>query len=169
MRIYVESVLPCKASAAWEEVQKSALLREVAQPMVRLLDVPGEAMPQRWTAKTTVRCRPLLFGLIPMGTRQLYFQEVDHSAREIQTRERDPLVKRWDHRIRVEPAGRGKCRYSDEIKIDAGWLTPIVGLFAHWFYRHRQRRWQFVAQRLSEREQELEEVPGSAALCRRAV
>jgi hypothetical protein len=38
---------------------------------------------------------------------------------------------------------------SDEIEIEAGWLTFFVWLFAQWFYRHRQRKWRNVARRLS--------------------
>lgn len=36
----------------------------------------------------------------------------------------------------------GKVSYTDEIEIQAGWLTPVIWLFAHVFYRHRQRRWK---------------------------
>jgi len=32
--------------------------------------------------------------------------------------------------------------YTDEIEIQAGWLTPGIWLFAQLFYRHRQRRWK---------------------------
>jgi hypothetical protein len=50
----------------------------------------------------------------------------------------------------VRPLEAGTCRYSDEIEIDAGLLTPLVWLFARVFYGHRQRRWQKVAMRLLE-------------------
>ena len=54
---------------------------------------------------------------------------------------------RWDHRVREPPLGEGRCRYFDEVEIEAGPLTAVVWLFARWFYRHRQRRWQAVALR----------------------
>ena len=92
--------------------------------------------------------RSFLFGLIPLGTRLLFFERVDGRAREIQTRENDPLVRNWDHRITIREATGGQTLYSDRIEIDAGLLTPGVWLFAQWFYRHRQRRWQHVAARL---------------------
>jgi hypothetical protein len=151
MRACVESVLPCDAGRAWAEVQTSALLLHVVRPLAVILPVRGEALPERWVEHSTVRCRLRLFGFIPLGTRTLVFDRIDHQLREIQTREWDPLVRRWDHLIRVEPIDSGKCRYSDTIEIEAGLLTPLVWLFAVWLYRHRQRRWQAVARRLQGR------------------
>jgi hypothetical protein len=90
-----------------------------------------------------------LFGLVPLGTRTLVFERIDPECMEVQTRERDQLVRRWDHLIRLRSLDTGRCRYSDKIEIEAGWLTPLVWLFAAWFYRHRQRRWQTVARRLA--------------------
>ena len=49
------------------------------------------------------------------------------------------LIKSWDHKIILEPVG-GATRYTDEVEIHAGLLTVPAWLFAHLFYRHRQRR-----------------------------
>jgi hypothetical protein len=147
MRLFRETVLPCDADHAWAEVQTSALLHEVAHPLVTIRPVPGEELPARWSAGETIRCRSYLFGLIPLGTRTLFFERVDQDRREIQSRETDPLVQRWDHRVRVQPLGEDRCRYFDEVEIEAGLLTAAVWLFASWFYRHRQRRWRTVALR----------------------
>lgn len=147
-RVYVESILPCDTDLAWAEVQRSELLLEVARPLVVIRPLRGEVLPERWAEGETRRCRLYLFGLLPLGTRTLFFERVDSERREIQTREHDRLVRRWDHLIRVQPLEGGRCRYADEIEIEAGLLTPLVGLFARWFYRHRQRRWQAVAKRL---------------------
>jgi hypothetical protein len=149
MRVYVESLLPCAPEAVWDEVQTSALLLEVARPLVVLRPVDDAGFPERWRQDGTVRCRSYLFGVIPLGTRTLTHERVDPGQYEIQSREHDPLVRRWDHMIRVRPAAGGRTWYSDEIEIEAGLLTPVVWLFAQLFYRHRQRRWQTVARRLS--------------------
>jgi hypothetical protein len=149
MRVYVESVLPCTPEQAWDEVQKSALLLEVMFPLARLVPVDPVAFPERWQQGSPVRCKTYLFGFIPLGTRVLLFEGIDPEAREIQTREHDPLIRKWDHLIRVRPAAEGHCLYSDEIEIDAGVLTFLVWLFASWFYRHRHKRWRRVAKRLA--------------------
>jgi hypothetical protein len=150
MRLFVESMLPCEAELAWSAVQTSALLLEIAYPLVIFRPVAGEKLPERWAVGSTVRCRLFLFGFLPLGTHMLLFERIDQQACEIQTRESDPLVQRWDHIVCIRPAGEGKCRYSDEIEIEAGWRTRLVWLFASGFYRYRQRRWRRIARRLAD-------------------
>jgi hypothetical protein len=149
MKVHVESVLDCPPEKVWDEVQKSSLLREVIRPLARVEPVDAAAFPERWVEGTTVRCRSYLFGFIPLGTRTLFFERVDPAAWEIQSRERDPLIRKWDHLVRVREAAGGRALYSDDIDIDAGLLTVLVWLYAQWFYRHRQRRWRRVARRLA--------------------
>jgi hypothetical protein len=149
VRVHVESILPCAAQRAWEEVQRSALLVEITRPLMTFRPVEPPAFPQCWVEGTTLRCRLYLLGLLPLGTHTITIERIDQNHCEIHSREHNRLVKRWDHVIRVETAGEGTCRYSDEIEIEAGLLTPLVRLFAKWFYRHRQRRWRNVARRLS--------------------
>jgi hypothetical protein len=149
MRAFVQTKLSCAANQAWDRVQTFSLLREVCWPLVTLRPGAGEtAIPERWEPGATISLRPRLFGMIPIGTRVLHWEKVDAAAREMQTREYDPLIRRWDHRIHVEPVGSGSCRYTDDVEIDAGVLTLPVWLFAQLFYRHRQRRWKRVAKRL---------------------
>jgi hypothetical protein len=150
MRALIQSTLPCDADQAWHRVQSLGLLREICWPLVILRPAAGEsAIPELWEEGATVPLRPWLFGLIPIGTRVLFWERIDPSAREMQTREHDPLIRRWDHRIHVESAGAKLCRYTDDVEIDAGLLTLPVWLFAQWFYRHRQHRWKRVARRLA--------------------
>lgn len=149
MRVHVESTLPCDADDAWAEVQTSRLLEEVASPIVKFRPAPGyKNIPARWTNLATTAVKARLFGFIPWGTRWMTFERVDARRRTIQTREHDALVAKWDHLIEVKPLADGTCRYTDDIEIKAGVLTPAVWLFAQAFYRHRQRRWQNVARRL---------------------
>lgn len=150
MRVFVESVLPCAAELVWDEVRRPELLREVARPLITFAPVDAAAFPDRWT-EGTVRCRMYLFGVIPLGVHTIRLERIDGERREIQSREHDRLVRRWDHLVRVREEPGGQTRYSDEIDIEAGWLTRPVWLFAQWFYRHRQRRWRAVARRLNSR------------------
>ena len=95
-----------------------------------------------------VELRLFLLGGVPLGPHTLAVECVDEAARTIQTRERSPLLRRWDHLLHVEPAGPGRARYTDEVELDAGPLTPVVGALARAFFHHRHRRWRAVAQRL---------------------
>jgi hypothetical protein len=148
MRVYVESVLPCPPEKVWDELQRPALLLEVIRPLFRFAPADGPQFPERWLEGATVRCKGYLFGIIPLGAHTIFIERIDPVAREIQTRESEALVRRWDHMVRVRSAGEGQAHYSDEIIIEAGWVTLFVWLFAQGFYRHRQRRWWRVARRL---------------------
>jgi hypothetical protein len=149
MRVYVESLLACSPEKVWEEVQRPALHREIVRPLFRFVPADPPQFPERWLEGATMHFKGYLFGIIPLGTHTIFLERIDAAAREIQSRESEPLVRRWDHLVRVRPSGDRQVLYSDEILIDAGWLTPFVWLFAQWFYRHRQRRWRRVARRLS--------------------
>jgi hypothetical protein len=149
MRVVVESELPCGPDAVWDEVKRSRLLKEVCAPLVTFRETAGRALPDAWPEGQTILVNSWLFGLVPLGTRVIRFVRVDAAAGEIVTRERDPLVRRWDHTISVRPAANGRTRYRDEVIVEAGLLTPLVWLFAQVLYRHRQRRWRRVATRLA--------------------
>lgn len=91
---------------------------------------------------------PLRMLGLPFGRYRITIDEIDHDRRRLRTREGGGLVRSWVHDIEVDhhPAGdTGRCRYTDRIDIDAGWLTPAVAAFAHGFYRIRQRRWRALA------------------------
>ena len=49
--------------------------------------------------------------------------------------------KSVDHRITLKVDGEGTS-YTDNVRIEAGILTPIVWAFAVCFYHYRQRRWR---------------------------
>ncbi len=148
LRVYLQSVLSCSASSAWDEVQKSSLLCYVAWPLVTFRSDHGQDLPQQWQPGTTISIRARLFGIIPIGTHVLEFERIDHDQRELQTREHDRLIHKWDHLIRIRQETENTSLYSDDIQIDAGILTIPVFLFAQFFYRHRQRRWRKVARSL---------------------
>jgi hypothetical protein len=148
MRAFVETVLPCPAEKVWDELQRPALLREITRPLFRFLPAKPPQFPERWSDGATLHFRGYLFGIIPLGIHSIFLERIDPVEREIQSREKDALVPRWDHLIRVRPTDDGETLYSDEIIIEAGWLTPFVWLFAQAFYRHRQRKWRRIACRL---------------------
>src|SRR5205085_7410623 len=108
MRVYVESVLPCPAEKVWEEVQRPALLREVTRPLMRLVAADPLQLPERWPERKTMRFRVYMFGIIPLGTHTIFLERIDSEAREIQSRESEWLVRRWDHLIRIRPAANGQ-------------------------------------------------------------
>ena len=81
MRLYVESLLPCGADLAWDKVQNSELLQEVAAPLVSIRPLPGEEFPERWCMGPPLQVRSFLLGWLPLGTRKLRFERIDPQAR----------------------------------------------------------------------------------------
>ena len=148
MKVDVSTELNCSATKAWDEVQKSALLLYVIWPLARITTTGLPDFPERWRQGLSVRCRAYVFGLIPIGIRELHFETIDQTGYRIVTRESDPLVKRWNHTFSVTPSGTDRSIYRDVIDIDAGASTILVWAWASWFYRHRQRRWRALAKSL---------------------
>jgi hypothetical protein len=147
MIVDVSTVLDCSATKAWNEVQKSSLHRHVIWPLARFVP-SGAPFPERWSEGLTTQGNLIVFGVIPMGVHTVHIEKIDHRNHEIQSREHDPLIARWDHQISIEPLGDSRATYRDKIDIDAGILTFAVWAWANWFYRHRQRRWRALAKAL---------------------
>ena len=148
MKLYIETTLACLPKAVWQEVKKPSLLMHVASPIVTFKSVSPPTLPAEWLSGQSVKLETHLFGVIPMGIRTLYFERVDDERRQIQTREHDPLIRKWDHLIEIGRDEKGETRYVDLLDVDAGVLTLPVWLFAQVFYRHRQRRWRKLAKHL---------------------
>lgn len=147
MMVDISTVLDCSAAKAWSEVQKISLLVHVARPLARLAPV-GAPLPEQWTQGLTARCRLFIFSIIPIGVHTLHIETIDQASYRLQSRERDPLIARWDHLVSIKPLDESRSLYRDTIEIDAGKLTFIVWAWANWFYRHRQRRWRALAKSL---------------------
>jgi hypothetical protein len=145
MLVKVSSELDCSPEMAWTEVQKSSLLLYVIRPLVRISAERGTSFPATWTQGLTVRWRSYLFGFIPWGDRTTTFEKIDQARKEIQTREQDAVIQRWDHLISISALPNGKTLHSDKIEIEAGVITVFVWLWAQWFYRHRHGRWRKLA------------------------
>ncbi len=135
------TVLPAPADEVWRLVQRPDTLRFVSAPvlMFRPLDGP---LPETW-AEGDYEVALRLFGLVPLGRQTIGVRRVAASdgARRLRDAGRGQLAKTWDHVITIVPQG-AETRYSDEVTIDAGWLTGPVAFFARLFYAHRQRRWR---------------------------
>jgi hypothetical protein len=149
MLVRVSTRLPVSADVAWDTVQRTDTLRYVTRGLVGFR-VDG-AVPERIAEGETYRLRLLFFGVLPAWRHEIHVVSVDQAGHEIRTEEHGGPVRTWRHRIAVDPEGWGATRYLDEIEIGAGPLTPLVWLYAQFFYRYRQWRWRRLAGRLRER------------------
>jgi hypothetical protein len=72
--------------------------------------------------------------------------KIDGQRYEIATQEWDNRAKVWNHTITLKEVGQRRIQYEDTIVIYGGALTGFITSFAKRFYKHRQKRWQLVAE-----------------------
>jgi hypothetical protein len=142
VRVFVESVLPATTDSVWAALQRTETLQRVAAPVLHFRPTEPGGLPARWSEGCEATLRLLLFGVLPLGRHTIRIVMVDRDRGEIRTRETGVMTPVWNHTIRIAPVGDRRTRYSDEVELHAGVRTPLVWLFAQFFYRHRQRRWR---------------------------
>ena len=139
--------LDASADVVWAAVKTPAAFRAVTR---RLLVMPVIRRRQdEWREGETVVGWVFLFGFLPFSRHHLHIASIDESTRTLSSREFGGLITTWNHDIEVVPIDAVTCRYRDRIEIDAGIMTPVISLYARWFYRMRQRRWRALARGLS--------------------
>ena len=160
MVVRVSTVLPTSPDRAWEAVQRPDTLRYITRGLLGFRPL-GE-VPDTLSEGLTVRLRLMFFHALPAWKHEITVVRLDDGAREIYTNERGGPVRSWNHLIRIEPGSRdGETRYTDEIEIAAGPMTPLVWLYAQLFYRYRQWRWRKLARSLPDDQQPAQPASGS--------
>ena len=127
---------------AWEQVQSPALLQHLAAPLITF-HPRGAPFPALWEEREyLVGLR--LYGLLPVGEQVIGIERPQTGAPAggyvLRDNGRGGAIKRWDHLMLLAPEAGG-TRYTDQVEIEAGLITPLAAAFARSFYRHRQRRW----------------------------
>ncbi|GAA4465034.1 hypothetical protein GCM10023189_45130 [Nibrella saemangeumensis] len=142
MTITLSSYLAISAEVAFDRVKRPALLHYIGYPLIHF--VPSTPFPSVWQ-EGEYETQMNLLGLIPLG-RQLIRIELPTPATDGSFRVRDngqgQLARTWDHWITINPVDTNRCRYTDQVSVQAGLLTPLVWLFALGFYSWRQYRWK---------------------------
>lgn len=144
MRVNISCMIRTDAAKMWEALQKPASLMRVAAPILTFRPLGGTELPQKWDVETAYPFRLYAFGILPLGNHHIVVKKIDHEQMQIITNESGLLAKHWDHFVRVERIDETTVRYTDSIEIQAGLLTLGIWLFAHLFYRHRQRQWKLL-------------------------
>lgn len=139
--------LPARPERVWEHVQTPRLMQYVGKGLVRFAPAGGKRFPDKWT-EGEHKAWLYLFGIIPLGWQVIGIElpPGDGPGRQLRDNGHSPLIRRWDHRIIIEPEGTG-TRYTDSIAIEAGFLRPVIARAADIFFAHRQRRLKAIAER----------------------
>lgn len=146
-KLTVHSVLPMGIEDAWNNVKTPALLEFVAQGMMKFQSVDGP-FPRQWEVGKTYGVKMRVFGCIPFGgVHHLSVEKIDNGNFKISTKEWDYGARVWNHDIVMKDLGNGSIYYEDAIIIYGGMMTGCITFFAKEFYKHRQKRWQIVAEK----------------------
>ena len=96
-----------------------------------------QGLPEgRIHAGQDLRVKISIFGIGPWIDYRMHVLECDETAHRVVSEESGAGVKSWNHTFTVEPDGEG-ARLTDKLAIDAGWLSPVIGLWARYVYRSR--------------------------------
>lgn len=139
MTVMKTSVFPAGRYAVFKRLKKLQTLQCVAWPYATFIPVEGEGSAV-WEPGSTSAYKFKLFGLIPFGTHRIHVIRFNETE-GIYTHESNEHVPVWNHEIILRELPGGKCEYTDKVEIGAGWRTPFIFLWAHLFYRHRQKKW----------------------------
>ena len=142
MTIRVSSTLPVPAEVVADLMGKPASLRYVTWPILRICGLPETVAPGQ-----QVVVRLVLLGIVPLWSHTITV--VAAAALDATTEERGGPLRTWRHHLRVEPLSPTSCRYTDEVDLDAGRLTPVARSAARLFYRHRHQRWRALSRVLA--------------------
>lgn len=138
MNVCRTSVFPATREEVFSRLQLVEMLQHVAWPYATFEPV-GERV-RAWEPGATSSYRFRLFGIVPLGTHTIHVIRFGLDE-GIYTHEGNECVPTWNHEITLADLPDGRCRYTDNVEIVAGWKTPFVWLWAKAFYAHRQRAW----------------------------
>ncbi len=138
----IATQLPCSEQDLWQKIIEPKSLQFVASPLVSFEPVQQGALSGEWQVGTPYTLTLHFLKVIPLGRHTIKLVRIDKETNTIVSQESGRLARVWNHTIYFREVGQDVVRYTDEIEIRAGLLTPAIWLFAHVFYRHRQRRWK---------------------------
>jgi hypothetical protein len=135
--------LDAPAPAVWDAVCTPTAFRTVTRGLLRY--PPVERRADAWREGETMSGRLWLIGVLPLSRHTIRFDRIDPARLTLTSDEHGGLIRSWVHDIVLEPLDEHRTRYTDRVRIDAGWATLPVTAFAWLFYRIRQARWRRLA------------------------
>lgn len=140
----ISSYFDCTEKKLWEKIIDPKSLQFVASPILSFRPLIKGELDVEWIIGKTYELKLYLLNIIPIGHHRIKITTIDRDSNLIVSKESGTLASEWNHTIRFTQGEQGKLSYTDEIEIKAGWLTTAIWIFAHIFYRHRQRRWKVL-------------------------
>jgi len=141
-QVTLSTTLDAPIDRGWQALRSPATLAYVWKGWLGFHPVDPPDLPAFWVPGDYL-VRLTAWGFVPLGRQVLgiEFPAIDPPRCAIRDNGRGSLVRRWDHWIILDPQG-DRTRYTDRVRVEAGWLTPIILPWARGFHAHRQRRWR---------------------------
>ncbi len=141
------TTLTAAAASVWEAVKTPHAFRFITRGILTMPAIRDRELP--WQEGETITGWVFLFGIVPFSKHRLHVARIDDAAMTLSSQEGGGVIRRWNHDIIVTPRDDASCEYRDVVDIGAGIFTPVIALYARWFYFMRQRRWRALAKELS--------------------
>lgn len=140
----ITTYFQCTEDELWERLIQPSSLTFVSSPILSFEPKNEVALPVEWQVGKSYPLKLYFLTVIPIGKHTIKLVEIDKKSKTIRTMESGRFVRVWNHNITFRETEPEKVKYTDEIEIKSGLLTPAIWLFAHFFYRHRQKRWRVL-------------------------
>lgn len=114
MTVRRSSVFPASADEIFRRLQRLDTLQYIASPLAAFSptgETPSDG-ELRWEAGKTFAFRLRLFGVIQLGDHVIRVLEFSDRPYAIFTREANPFVPIWNHRIELSELGADRTRYT---------------------------------------------------------
>jgi hypothetical protein len=144
MLVKISTTLHCTKDELWKKIIEPKSLQFVASPILTFVPQNEGGLSGEWQVDTPYPLKLYFLKIIPIGGHTIKLTKIDKETNTIISKENGQLARVWNHTINFQEVESGQLNYTDEIEIKAGWLTLGIWLFAHIFYRHRQRRWKVL-------------------------
>ena len=142
MLVTISTIMNTNENRLWQKLKKVTSHQYIIFPLLKFKPQRNYTFPETWELGVTYKLKMSLFGFIPLGNHLIEVIEINENEKRIVSNEHGSLTKIWNHTVTIRTIDEQKVEYTDKIVIKAGILTFAIWLFAHFFYRHRQRRWK---------------------------
>jgi len=144
MKITVSATLPVDVDQAWEMLHTPSVFRAVSAPFTIFRENPEHPLPTRFATDSEYTVSVFAGGVVPMGTQIIRLVDSVQSWKNRETVDRGRGVsgllgslRNWNHRMRLEALADGRTLFSDQLTVDASWVTPMLwpALWVLWRWR----------------------------------
>lgn len=139
----ISQVYPVSAQTLWEDILDPNALAESMQGSLTYSGLPKKPVFEGQRIVVSLK----RWGWFPMGRWTMDVVRRDDDRRILESCEFGGLVRKYQHRLEVEPLSDGEARYTDYLDLDAGIFTDLMfpTFVSMYEKRHQQRRKRLLA------------------------